>query len=220
MDLSNKIKVVLAHELPLLNCGLQLALRHHEDLELHSDWDPTQEIINIPSDVQVLVTDLHNGMRAAGTFRTQGRRSCHVMVIAPQAGEWEIRQAVHQGVQGLHMIDTSPDRLAQGLRNLARGHRSFDDSVAIRLADCLLQPTLTERERDVLDLIVQGACNKEIARLLDIALGTVKAHVRALLDKLDVKSRAQAMVVAKRRGIVAGLEGQNSHRVHAAASRM
>jgi DNA-binding NarL/FixJ family response regulator len=70
------------------------------------------------------------------------------------------------------------------------------------MADSLTREALTAREAEVLDLLACGQCNKSIARQLDIAVGTVKAHVKAIMAKLDASSRTQAVSVAAQRGLV------------------
>jgi len=203
MNGSARIKIALHHGLPLVRAGLDKMVTEQPGLQLQRDWQPDQGLDGLEPDTRVLVLDLAVGLRLAEQMRHEpGLRHCSVMIVTDQAGEWDIRQAVLLGVLGLFLLNSSMDRILGGVQLLARGTRSFDDAVAARIADCLMQPLLTDRERDVLTLIADGACNKEVARHLGIALGTVKGHVRALLDKLDVESRVQAVIVAKQRGLI------------------
>ena len=109
-------------------------------------------------------------------------------------------------MHAFYLLHSPLERIVAGVREIARGGRSFDDTVAARMAECMLQPVLTGREQDVMDLVAAGLCNKEVARRLGIALGTVKAHVRVVLDKLGVSTRVQAVIVARQRGLVGHVE--------------
>ena len=77
--------------------------------------------------------------------------------------------------------------------------------MAQRLGDSLSGEALTSREEEVLRLVVDGLCNKSIARCLDISVGTVKSHLKGIFDKLNVKSRTQALCAAERRGLLGPL---------------
>ncbi|MES2099717.1 MAG: response regulator transcription factor [Pseudomonadota bacterium] len=125
-----------------------------------------------------------------------------MLIIAAQAGEWDIRFAMRQGVQGYLLLGCAADKLVHAVRSLARGGRCLDDAVSERIAESLVHEALTNREQDVLYLIAEGAGNKHIANALDIQLGTVKAHVKAILAKLHVRTRTQALIVAEQRGLL------------------
>jgi DNA-binding NarL/FixJ family response regulator len=97
--------------------------------------------------------------------------------------------------------------LVQAIRHAAQGEVHLSSGAAARLIQEMRSPTnqlpLTDREREVLRELAIGRTNKEIARSLNIALTTVKSHVRAILDKLGVDSRTQAALHAVRSRIVA-----------------
>jgi DNA-binding NarL/FixJ family response regulator len=86
------------------------------------------------------------------------------------------------------------------------GGAALEPGVAARLLERIAEPDpsggLSEREREVLGLLVAGASNKGIAHQLGLSENTVKAHVSHIFDKLDVQSRAEAVAVALQRGIV------------------
>jgi DNA-binding NarL/FixJ family response regulator len=88
------------------------------------------------------------------------------------------------------------------IRAANAGEKRIPREVAARLADRVLETELTDRERDVLERIVKGMSNKEIASSLQITEGTVKGYVNTLLAKLGVRDRTQAVTVALQRGLV------------------
>jgi DNA-binding NarL/FixJ family response regulator len=85
---------------------------------------------------------------------------------------------------------------------LASGRRYLSASVAQHIAESLTHATLTPREHEVLDCLATGQCNKTIARHLEISVTTVKAHVQAIMGKLDASSRTHAVSIAAQRGLV------------------
>jgi DNA-binding NarL/FixJ family response regulator len=119
-----------------------------------------------------------------------------------------VRGALEQGVHGYLPLDRGIDEFVHGVRTVARGSRYLAPSTAQCMADSLTREALTAREAEVLDLLACGECNKSIARQLDIAVGTVKAHVKAIMGKLDASSRTQAVSVAAQRGLVSMSERQ------------
>lgn len=201
----SSIKVLVAHRLPLIQAGLSAALQGQLGIELRAESSALDRS-GLPDDANcVAVLDFEQGLcfaDAIGHLHGMGRWPCRVLIVAEQTSEWGVRQALKRGVLGFHRIDSSVDQIVSGVRAVAHGARSFDDAAMACMADSLLRPDLTQREQDVLRLLGEGACNKEIARRLGIASGTVKTHVRALLEKLGVQTRLQVIVVAKERGLV------------------
>ena len=103
------------------------------------------------------------------------------------------------------MADASLEETLRGVRAVAQGQRFLSAAVADRVAASFVYAPLTPRETDVLDGLGAGHCNKAIARQLGISVGTVKAHVSAIMDKMNAGSRTGAVRVAAQRGLLAGL---------------
>lgn len=102
-------------------------------------------------------------------------------------------------IDGVILKSETGERLVEALERVHRG-----DPVGLDLADADEQPTpLTEREREVLALIAQGASNRDIARELYLSVDTVKTHVRHLFRKLDVPNRTKAALAANQFGLAA-----------------
>jgi DNA-binding NarL/FixJ family response regulator len=129
-------------------------------------------------------------------------KAARVLVMTTHDREHDIRRALEAGVHGYLLLGCPIQELIAGVRALARGSRYFCLAVAQRMAESLTREALTPREADVLRLLVRGQCNKSIARQLEIAVGTVKAHVKAIMGKLDASSRTEAASVAARRGLI------------------
>src|SRR5262249_21975691 len=115
-------------------------------------------------------------------------------------------RAVQAGAIGYLSKDADTTLLVQTIRSVAAGQVHLSPKATARLMREMRSPRpdvgLTEREREVLREVAAGRTNKQIARSLDIALSTVKCHVRAILDKLDADSRTQAALRALRSDIL------------------
>jgi len=140
-------------------------------------------------------------------------------IVAPQTRiailtvhdlETEILAALTAGADAYSLKTSPPDRIVAAIRTAAEGGAYFDPQIArvvlsnvgsTRLASEAESP-LTPRETDVLRLIASGTGNAEIAKSLHIGLGTVKGHIRDILEKLAAADRTQAAVLALRRGLI------------------
>lgn len=183
-----RIQVLVAHPDPLLALGLAAALA------------PQPGIALVPSGAaDVVLTDYAGGLAWAAA--PAGRAPARILVLAAQDREQEVRTALERGVHGYLLAGSRVDDLLEGIRALAQGQRYLSLAAAQRMADSMTREHLTGRESDVLGLLVQGCCNKTIARQLEIAVGTVKAHVKGIMAKLQANSRTQVVSIAMARGL-------------------
>lgn len=201
MEPSKEICVVVAHGEPIVAAGLRALIDLQEgfcvgDLPLARPASATH--------APIVVADYQSGMRllADRPRIAQHEAQPRVVLVTSVDREWDIRHAVAQGVNGYLMQGCSAAELIDSLHSVAQGRRYLCSTVALRMADSMMCDELTGRETDVLGLLSAGFCNKSIARELGIAVGTVKAHVKGILEKLDATTRTQAVVVASRRGLV------------------
>jgi DNA-binding NarL/FixJ family response regulator len=192
------IRVRVLHREPLSRAGLIAALRAQADVEMCEDVSDTPENAN----EDVVVADWHSAMALATSARERRGPASAIVVVFGADREWELRRALACNIDGYLTTGFSPTELADGIRAVNRGSRYLCARAAARLADSVGSETLTEREADVLQLVVEGLCNKSIARRLDIAIGTVKSHLKAAYEKLAVTSRTHAVAVAERRGLL------------------
>lgn len=125
-----------------------------------------------------------------------------IIVLTTFDGDEDIYRALQAGAKGYLLKGMSSDELVEAIRGVNAGKSRIPAAVAERLAERLSGPTLTDRETDVLKLIVGGNSNKEIASALRISEATVKTHVNSLLGKMGVTDRTQAATAALQRGIV------------------
>ena len=204
----NPITVLVMHTEPLIAVGLAAALRQFPgfSVQVQGGDSPPAEAID------VVVADYQDGVQLASApaMRAQSLKAARVLIMTTHDREHEVRLALEAGVHGYLLLGCPIQELIAGVCALGRGSRYLCLAVAQRMAESLTREALTPREADVLRLLVHGQCNKSIARQLDIAVGTVKAHVKAIMGKLDASSRTQAASVAAQRGLIDGLAADES----------
>jgi DNA-binding NarL/FixJ family response regulator len=131
--------------------------------------------------------------------------------VSDQDQQW-VNRAIRAGAIGYVMKSADVSELVQTIRHAAEGQVRLSSRPAASLVEEVQSPThrirLTEREQEVLREMAIGRTNKEIARSLNVALTTVKSHVRSILDKLGVESRTQAALHATRSQILSEVDWQ------------
>lgn len=194
--------VLVTHPDPLLRTGLVAALRQHPAFETLVDAIDAASA-DRPR-IDVIVTDYESAMHGAGIVHPAhaALAAARILVLTTNDREADIRRAIEAGVRGYILLGGSLDELIEGVTTVANGLRYMSRSVAQRMADSLTRTSLTSREIEVLGLLVTGESNKAIARELQIEVGTVKSHVRAIMGKLGATSRTQAAGIAATRGLV------------------
>jgi DNA-binding NarL/FixJ family response regulator len=113
-----------------------------------------------------------------------------------------IRKALKLGTRGYLPLWSPVDAVVRAVHSIHRGSMAIDPVAMTKIAASLASPTLTPREMEVLRLMVNGLPNKAIASALSRSVDTVKAHVKAILIKLNAATRVEAVEVARRRGLV------------------
>lgn len=191
------IKILVEHEDTLLQAGLAALLARTADLALAHDAGAA---------VDVVVTDYGAGLRHVRRNAALGAGP-RVVVLTRRDSELDIRCALSQGVDGYMIVGCGVDSVADAVRAVHQGLRHLDPVATHRIAESMFHEALTGRETEVLQLVATGCANKVIAARLQIGIGTVKTHMRSVLDKLDVASRTEAAAVARRRGLLREAQG-------------
>ncbi len=125
-----------------------------------------------------------------------------VIMLSTHDGEEDIYRSLQAGARAYVLKTAARQELIDTIRGVHSGERCISPAVGARLAERMTHPDLTAREIGVLELIVKGKSNKEIASALSIAEVTVKLHVGHILTKLGVNDRTQATTTALQRGII------------------
>lgn len=196
------IVLEVRHGDPLLRAGVLAALREDGRFRVQSGDQPA-----LPGalEADVLVTDYDAGIALA---ESRGRRHAdlRVMIVTQRDGETDVRYALSRGVLGYVVIGCRLDEIADCALAVQRGQRYLTQAAAVRIAEQLLYPSLTPRELDVLRCVAGGWTNKRVGNHLGVALGTVKAHLKAIFGKLEARTRTEAVHIAQRRGLLLAVQ--------------
>lgn len=125
-----------------------------------------------------------------------------ILVLSNYEGSEDVHRALAAGALAYLTKDASAEELVSGILSVRAGRRFVSKSVGALLAERMPGSELTERETDVLRLLVKGCSNREIGSQLGIAENTVRIHMGRIFDKLGVSDRTQAAMVAIQRGLV------------------
>ena len=136
-----------------------------------------------------------NALRAA-------RHESRILVLTNYQFDEDIFDAIEAGALGYLLKSASQEEVIEAIKAVSQGKRRIPAALAVRLAERLGRSALSPREQEVLELVVQGQTNKEIANALCISDITARNHVISLLSKLDAKDRTEAATLAIRRGLV------------------
>jgi len=204
---SDNIRIMIVEDHHVVRQGFIALLRLVEGFEIVAeapDGDRAIEMFRLYKP-DVTLMDLRlptiGGVETIQRIRAEFR-DARIIVLTTFDGDEDIYRALQAGAKGYLLKGMNSDELIGAIRTVHGGKSRIPSEVAERLAERLSGPTLTERETDVLRLIVSGNSNKEIAGVLFISEATVKTHVNSLLGKLGVTDRTQAATTALQRGIV------------------
>jgi DNA-binding NarL/FixJ family response regulator len=193
----DRIHVLIAHDNPLVAAGLEAAFGTQQDFHIVGRRE-TDDVSHVDA-TTVAVTDYEGGTRR---LAAQHRGGCRVLILTDDDSEVSIRRAVELGVGGYLPLSSGVESVVHAVRSVHNGGTAIAPNVMAKMAMSLRSRGLTQREAEVLRLIMQGLSDKVIARRLGRSAETVKSHVKAILMKLNASSRVEAVAIARRRGLV------------------
>ena len=214
----SRVRIVVADDHTLFRQGLRRVLVEQPDWEVVAEASDGAEAVRQTLELEpdVVILDIAmprlNGVEAT---RQIVRRlpEVRVLIVSMYSDEVYITQALEAGARGFMLKDSADTDLVRAVQDLASGKSFFSPTVTkVVLDDYVRQlaargitdrfETLSEREREVFQLIAEGHSNKDIAALLHVSPGTVETHRAHLMEKLDVHSVAEIVLYAVRRGVV------------------
>ncbi len=201
------IRILIVEDHHIVRKGFVALLGMVKDFEIVAEGsDGTQALSLVRAHrPDVILMDLRlpgmGGVDAIKAIRQEFPQA-RVIVLTTFDGDEDIYRALQAGARGYLLKGMNADDLTSAIRIVHNGKTCIPAEVAGRLAERFAGSALTERETDVLRLIVAGNSNKEIGAKLFISEATVKTHINNLLSKLGVSDRTQAATTALQRGIV------------------
>ena len=201
------LRVLTVDDHPMMRAGVGAVLSAQPDLTVVAEAGTAADAVAAFQEHRPDVTlmDLRLPDRSGAWATAQIRAldpAARVLALTTYDGDEDIYRALDAGACGYLLKDMIRTAIVDAVRRAAAGHRVVPPEVAGRLAEHFPRAALTGREREVLTAAADGLSNKEIGARLGIATGTVKVHVRHVLDKLDVADRTAAVTAALRRGLL------------------
>ncbi len=208
--MSDKLKIVLVDDQSLCRRGLSELLANCYDFDVIGTTDNIGELrtlLNAKPDL--LIVDLRmkplDGISLLKQLRTEEYMVPAIMLTMSDS-DVDLKNAIRAGVRGYLLKDMAPDDVVEAIRRVAAGELVVAPAMTVKMIEMLRdeQPEqdtknslklLTEREREILQLLSRGESNKAIALTLKISYDTVKQHVRHILNKLNLSSRVKAAVL-------------------------
>jgi two-component system NarL family response regulator len=205
--MNEKIRILVAEDHLVARVGVSTIVNMQADMTVVAEVSNGQQAVemfrqHLPD---VTLLDLRmpvmGGVEAAAAIKAL-HPGARMVALTTYGGDEDIKRALNAGVQAYLTKDVLHDELLKAIRAVHAGQTYLPAAVAASLAAQLPRPDLSAREIQVLELIVRGLANKQIAYALSIAEHTVKNHVKNILSKLGVQDRTQAATAAIQRGIV------------------
>ncbi|MBU3056777.1 two-component system response regulator NarL [Pseudomonas indica] len=209
MSDDEKTRILLVDDHPMMRRGLRDLLAMEDDLLPVGEAGSGQEAVELAStlDVDLILLDLNmpgmDGLETIKRLREAGV-DARIILFTVSDEHGNVLEALRNGADGYLLKDMEPDDVIDQIRAAAQGKLALSPELTKVLAEALRErpkqgqsvsaASLTKREKDVLRQIAKGQTNKMIARKLDITEGTVKVHVKRLLNKLGMRSRTEAAV--------------------------
>lgn len=217
MDAAEKIKVLIVDDHQVVRQGLRTFLELQEDVLVVGEAGDGQTAVEMVRQLNphVVLMDLVmprlDGISATRQVKSLGV-DVKVIALTSFTEDDKVFPAIQAGASSYLLKDVSPDDLVDAIRAAHRGEARLHPDIARKLMEQVAHQTpsprapqmddLTERERDVINLVAQGRSNQEIAQSLVISEKTVKTHVSNILGKLQLEDRTQLAIYAIRNGMV------------------
>lgn len=204
---TSRIRVLCVDDHRVMLDGLALLIGRQPDMEVIASATSGERAVELFEShlPDITLMDLQlptmSGLDAISAIRAT-HPDARIVVLTMFQGDEDIYRALEAGAAAYLLKDTLAEDLVSVIREVHTGNRRIPPDVAAALAVRKVQPVLTPREVEVVQLITQGLRNKEIAVALGISEQTAKVHVKNILAKLNVSDRSAVIAVAVRRGII------------------
>ena len=204
---ADRIRVLIADDHVTVREGLAAIIGRQSDMQVVGEAANGRDAVQLWREHRPHVTllDLRmpelDGVGAITEIRAL-EPDARIIMLTTFDTDTDVARAVGAGARGYLLKDAQRDELLDSIRKVHAGETVIPSALVAKLAAGMRNDALTARELAVLELLVRGNSNKEIAAALSVSETTVKSHLRSVFTKLDVLSRTEAIAVATRRGLV------------------
>lgn len=211
----DRLRVLIADDHPLFRDGVRTLLEAASDLDMVGEATSGDEVVALAAtlnpDVVLMDIKMPGGGGIEATRRIMEQSpSARVLVVTMFQDDASIFAALGAGARGYVLKDAPKEEILRAIRAVGAGDAIFGAGLAARVLEWFAArgavsratlPVLSDREREILQLMVTGATNAEIARALDLSGKTVANYVSTILGKLQVADRSEAVIRARAAGL-------------------
>jgi two-component system, NarL family, response regulator len=216
------LRVLLVEDDELFRLGLRVRLQQEPELEIVAEAEDGETAIELVEARRIDIVLLDVGLPGIGGIETCSQIKARypdlpILILTSHSQPALINRLVAAGAQGYCLKGVAAEKLLLAMRSVVAGASWWDTTATQTIRNTLIQANttqaltnpsnqtygLTQREQEVLALIASGKSNPEIAKVLFITPGTVRVHVHAILHKLGVRDRTQAVIVAMQNKLIA-----------------
>lgn len=215
----NPIKVLLADDHGVVRKGLRFLIEQEEGLAVCGEAADGREAVRLARELEpnVVVMDIAmpqlNGIDATAQI-VRALPSTGVLILSMHGDESYLLRALEAGARGYLLKDTAEEDLVRAIRVVASGKPFFSPAISQTLLEDYIRTLqqrgqqdsyslLTDREREILQLLAEGRSNKDVAALLDLSVYTVETHRTRIMQKLNLHNTAELVLYAVRKKIIA-----------------
>ena len=215
----SKVRVLLADDHELVRKGLRALIERQPDLEVAGEAADGREAVELCEQMKpdVVVMDIAmprlNGIEATGQI-VKRNPATGVIMLSMHSDEGYLTRALAAGAKGYLLKDSAEADLLLAIDTVAKGKPFFSPSIGAALLEDYVRQLqqrgltdsyelLTDREKEILQLLAEGKSNKEVAALLNLSPYTVETHRTHLMQKLNLHNTAEIVLYAVRKGIIA-----------------
>ncbi len=207
MNDQQKICVLGIDDHPLVREGVAALINDQTDMRIVGQASTGRDGIRLFRELRpdIALMDVRlpdvSGIDAMITIRSEFS-DAKIIIVTSSEGDVEMQRALEGGARGYLLKSMPPSELLDAIRKVHAGKKAIPPDIASHLANHMSDEALTSREIEILQQVAEGNRNRDIADRLFISEGTVKVHIKHIMEKLGAKDRTQAITIAVRRGII------------------
>jgi two-component system NarL family response regulator len=205
--IAGAIRILLVDDHPVVRAGLTSMLSTIPGLDVCGAASSGEEALQMVDSEQpdVLLLDLRMpGMTGIELLKAIRAKTSppKTLVLTSYESDEEIYRAIEAGAQGYLLKSTPQAEIVAAIQTVHSGRHHIPPRIAARLAERMVRSALTQRELEILEMVVRGLTNKQIGHALQISENTARNHINSIIRKLDVSGRTEAATAAIQQGLV------------------
>ena len=204
-----KLRILLADDHLVVRMGIASILSFEKDIEVVGETDNGADAVRLVHKLKpdVVLMDLKmpqlNGADATVQIHAAAPH-VKILILTTFGTSAELKKAMDGGASGALMKNSSQAELIEAIRDVASGKLVMNGEIRHSITDMKPAPEMSQRQREILNLVAKGFSNKEIADIAGVSLETVKDHVKKILLKMGAGSRTEAAALAVNMNLVTG----------------